>query len=499
MGFVQAAVGAIVVYFVTKAIYNLYFHPLSRYPGPLLWRLSQLPQLVVMLQGVLPFRIKELHDKYGDVIRVGPNELSFVDSRAWKDIYPRKDFLRPPQWGARPPGVEAHNLISAPLEIHSRFRKALAPAFSEKATQEYEPTVRKYIDKLLVRLDETLKPDGDGNEEGVADIFQWLNFTTFDIIGDLSWGRAFHCLDSTKEHPFIAVLLHFKVALIATVIKHFPALDALMPYITPASALNMLHNVIKTGQQRIQERKESVAEKKDVIAYLTQYNESCVPEARMTDEEIEQNTLTIIVAGSETLTTALTGAFHYLLMENEKLGILSEEIRSTFGSEEQITGAKLAGLPYLNAVLSEALRLCPPLPDSLRRRVPKGGATIAGHTLHEGVTVATACWSQLQSASHFSEPESFAPERWLHGGPSKTFPNHDAKAFYPFSLGPHGCLGQSLAWLEMRMILALLVWRYDFSLPLGSAGEKAANGWRAQKIYWTWEKAPLLVRIRRAT
>jgi cytochrome P450 len=89
-----------------------------------------------MNTGKLPFRVKQLHDKYGPIVRVSANELSFNDARAWRDIYNRRDMFRPPQWGARPPGVEAHNVISAPPAEHSRFRKALNPAYSEKSLKE---------------------------------------------------------------------------------------------------------------------------------------------------------------------------------------------------------------------------------------------------------------------------------------------------------------------------------------------------------------------------
>ena len=146
-----------VQYAVTRAVYNVYLHPLSRFPGPPLWTAFTFTSLANMLGGRLPYQVKKLRDQYGRVVRIAPNEISIIGSRAWKDIFLRRDFLRPPQWGARPPLVTADNLISASAKDHARFRKALAPAFSEKAMREYEPVVRGYFDKLLARFDALIR------------------------------------------------------------------------------------------------------------------------------------------------------------------------------------------------------------------------------------------------------------------------------------------------------------------------------------------------------
>jgi len=489
MGILQATAGVALLYVVTKIIYNVYFHPLARYNGPWLWSAFQFTSLAVMLGGTLPYRIKQLHDQYGPIVRIGPNELSITDERAWKDIFLRRDFLRPPQWGARPPGVDAHNLISAPADVHARFRKAFAPAFSEKALFGYEPLIREYFDKLLDRL--------ESKSTTTVDIVEWLNFTTFDIIGELCWGRSFGCLDSGKGHAFIDILLHFKAALIGTVIKHYPAIDALVPYITPKSALTMLHNVFSTGHQRIQERIlcEDESRKPDILSHVLQYNKSNPASSNLSEGEVEFNALTMIIAGSETLTSALSGALHNLLSHPQACKALTSELRSSFETEKDITASTLTTLPYLNAVLNETLRLCPPFPDNLRRTVPKGGATVAGHSFSEGTVLGVSCWSVFQSEEHFSDPTLFLPERWL--STSDAISNHNVRAFYPFSLGPHGCIGQSLAWLELRLLLALVLFRFDleFVTDRGEGKAKELWSWNEQKVYWTWEKMPLLVRF----
>jgi hypothetical protein len=151
-----------------------------------------------MLQGCLPYSVKEIYDKYGNVVRISPGELSFTDPAAWKDIYMNKKSLRPPQWGNRPPGVEAYNLISAGVADHLRFRKAIGAAFSDKAVKLQEPIVNHYVGLLIKKLHQSVEEDAD--KRPTVDAIRWLNFTTFDIISDLGWGKPFQCLEKQAYH-----------------------------------------------------------------------------------------------------------------------------------------------------------------------------------------------------------------------------------------------------------------------------------------------------------
>ncbi|KAK9427306.1 cytochrome P450 monooxygenase [Lipomyces doorenjongii] len=489
-----AGVLAVLGYFLTKAVYNAYFHPLAGFKGPLLWRASRIPFINSMLAGVLPYRVKSLHDEYGSVVRVAPDELSFIDPRAWKDIYLQKAFVRPQVWGSRPPGVEAHNVISAPVADHARFRKVLRAAFSDKATREHEPTVQHYVDLLIARLNESIGA-GKG-KAATVDLVQWLNFTTFDIIGDLGWGSSFGSLDGNSYHPWMKIVLHFKAVLVATALKYYPTIEALLMKITPESAMADLHFALSTTHEKVQERLSRESDRPDMISHIVAHNKAS-PGTGLSQGEIEANSMAIIVAGSETLTTVLAATIHYLLENQESLKALVKENRATFSSEDQITAVATSPLPYLTAVINETLRMSPPLPDGLRREVPKGGAVIAGHAIPEGITVSVPCWSSFHSTSNFSSPDSFLPERWLKEdtqGKSSPYETDNKAAFLPFCTGPHNCLGQPLAWMEMRLILSRLIWNFQIRVPDGVGLAE----WTEQKIYWTWEKRPLEVELSRS-
>lgn len=214
----------------------------------------------------------------------------------------------------------------------------------------------------------------------------------------------------------------------------------------------------------------------------------------MSKSEMETIAMSIVVAGSESVTTVLTGIVHYLLRDPTRLGVLVQEIRSAFDQEKEIDSASLSQLPYLGAVLHEGLRLCPTIPDGMRRVVPKGGAMIAGEFLPENTVVSIPQWSAYLSKDNFASPTAFLPERWLDSSRDSMYGTDRRDAFQPFSLGPHNCPGRSIAYLEMRLIMAKLLWNFDLEQRPGVHQSQ----WREQKIYWFWEKKATYARISRA-
>lgn len=136
--------------------YNVYFHPLSRFNGPFLWRAFRFPFIKELVTGTLPHRIWGFHEHYGSFVRVAPDELSIIDPAAWRDVYP-SNFDRAPQYSNKPPGKAAENLISANHFDHVPFRKVLAPAFSDKSISKFEGVIASYIDLLISDMDQRVE------------------------------------------------------------------------------------------------------------------------------------------------------------------------------------------------------------------------------------------------------------------------------------------------------------------------------------------------------
>jgi cytochrome P450 len=441
-----------------------------------------------MLQGRLPYCVKELHDKYGSVVRINPGELSFIDPAAWRDIYMNKEFLRPPQWGNRPPGVEAYNLISAGVADHARFRKAIGAAFSDKAVKLQEPIITQYVDLMIEKLHQTVRENA--GQVPTVDVVRWLNFTTFDIISDIGWGESLNCLEKQDYHPWITVILQFQALLVAAALNYYPILATLVSYITPKSALAGLQLVLSTSEKNVKDRLQRKIDRPDMMSYILTHNKSS-PETSMSEAEMISNSMAVIVGGSETLTAALAGTINILITHPKEMEALVNEIRSAFKTEEEITAQSTKFLIYLTAVLQEGLRLCPPLPDNMHRYIPKGGAVIAGHHLPEGITIGIPCYAMFRSETNFCSPQEFIPERWLRQDGSSPYSKDRQEAYQPFSMGPHGCLGQQLAWVELRIILTRLLWNFDMKVPEASKPLQ----WTEQKIFWAWDKKPVKVAL----
>lgn len=107
---------------------------------------------------------------------------------------------------------------------------------------------------------------------------------------------------------------------------------------------------------------------------------------KMSFEKLSANAEILVLAGSETTATLLSGCTYLLLTNPEKMEKLKHEVRSTFGSESEITASSVNSLPYMLGVLNEALRLYPPVTSSLVRVVPPGGDMVADHWVPEGVS-----------------------------------------------------------------------------------------------------------------
>ena len=187
-----------IAYFVGLAVYRVTLHPLAKYPGPFLWRVSPIPSIISLIRGRISFDYKVWHDQYGPVVRVMPNELSFNTAKAWEDIYGHRVGLPnmdkdPIHVGAVEAIPGATNLTMAPDAHHARQRRALAHAFSKQALLEQEPILKGYVNLFVQRLREM------AHRGEAANMVSWFNFCTFDIIGDLSFGEPFGCLNEGRR------------------------------------------------------------------------------------------------------------------------------------------------------------------------------------------------------------------------------------------------------------------------------------------------------------
>jgi cytochrome P450 len=212
---------------------------------------------------------------------------------------------------------------------------------------------------------------------------------------------------------------------------------------------------------------------KDLMHYLLT-NSDPKTGFRPTREELEGDSLSFIGAGADTVATTLSAIFFYLVRHPSKLAKVNSELRETFESLDQIrSGPKLDSCNYLDACIEETLRLSPAVLSQLPREVMKGGIMVDDHFVPEGMVVGVPAYVVHHNKTTFPEPWSFRPERWLAAGDvSKEQVKRAQEAMCAFSLGPRGCVGKKLAYMEIRIAVASLLWFYD----LMEAQDASRNG-----------------------
>ena len=319
-----------------------------------------------------------MHEKYGDVVRVAPDEVSFIRSEAWSDIYGHKgakSFIRDPKWYANLTEGQDDIIVCNEFD-HSRFRKAFSAPFSDKALKENEPVIKANIDLLIERLYGQMKTN-----DGVADMMKWYNWTTFDVIGDLVYGEPFGCLQNSEFHPWLAIVLqNIRLSSYVALMERYPLFKKSIMNLIPRSLLEKRNMHIGIIREKCARRNESKPNRKDAISQISE------SDASLSQRELEANLALITMAGSETSATALSAATYYLTRNKEAAQKLRQEVRSAFTKESGISWDVVKDLPYLTAVIKEALRLYPPTPVGLPRRVISSGEMVCGYYIPKNVS-----------------------------------------------------------------------------------------------------------------
>ncbi|KAK4447172.1 cytochrome P450 [Podospora aff. communis PSN243] len=481
------ALGPITFFLGARILYNLYFHPLRHYPGPKLWAATEIPYTFHWLNGSSCIPIAQLHSQYGDVVRVSPSRLSFIHPDAWTDIRGHRktgagENPKEPEFFA----FSAHNILGANRVNHSRFRRALAHGFSAKTMQAQQPLITEYVDLLLDRLKAKVAVQGNA----VVDLSTYFNLTTFDVIGDLAFGTSFNGLRDEELHSWARAILNStrEFYLATAVRRNAPWLLSTIRTLAPNLLGKGMRGQVLYAKQRVDERIETPTERPDYINSMLSGKGDTAKE--MTHEQIMQNARILAIAGSETTATALSGTVFFLVTHPDVQRKLAKEIRSTFESEDEIDMHSVQKLKYMLAVLDESLRMMPPVPGSFPRVAQSGGDVICGQYVPEGTGLDIWPIVAFHSPRNFTDPDEFIPERWMEGK-NERFVNDKVQAFQPFSLGPRNCIGKNLAYIEMRLILARLVWNFDLDL-----GDDKTKGWFGRcRPFNLWERPPLNVKL----
>ncbi|KAI1339593.1 cytochrome P450 [Xylariaceae sp. FL0016] len=502
-----------------QILHRRLFHPLHSFPGPWMNSVSELPAAVALVKGDQHTYYRSLHEKYGPVVRVSPNELSFISAGAREEIHGfRKGAMlmeKSPIFLGAVGGVNGQTGVSLAINAeHTRQRRALGFVFTSNALLQFQSVIQSHIHKL-VAVFQTMADEGQP-----VDVSSWCKamsksfltveltivtdtYLAFDVMGDLCFAEPFGCLSQGSATEWSTSVINVFVAATWTqAIRRLSGvgnwLESLMVrLLVPAKASEWRQIHLNNSREKTMHRLADQDRDHTDFLYHILKNES---KKALSQTEVVLNIALFISAGTDTTATALTGWTYLICTHPEAYNRLINEVRAAFATEDDISWQKVKELRFLEATIHEALRLFPPSPASQQRIVPPGGATIDGRYVPAGTTVAIAPWVATHSNVNFHEADEFRPERWL--GEDDKFRDDHLGASVPFGTGPRVCVGRNLAYMEMQLIASHLLWNFDLELDRGLYKEKnqvwGLDGQlKPMKVFHSMTKPELRVGLKR--
>ncbi|KAI9591942.1 cytochrome P450 [Syncephalis fuscata] len=445
-------IGAIgLIYVLDKIIKYEFTSPLRKLPGPRSSILSIIHITLVRLFTKNPYIVVAMHKRYGSLVRTGPTTVWVSDIHMVRRLLSTHKFGKSEIFDAFK--LAGDNLFSTRnVEYHKVQKRLMLPAYSPNALEQLEPMI--YSSGIACLIDRIDKYVDDGQS---MDILHLLSCMTFDVIGEVAFGKSFNLLSETKDSVPIVKWMNAATAVGTKKLL----LGRFFHQAFAPSDSRLVDKLLKFANETVEKRRNSgQSDRKDTLQQLIDSVDEETG-ATMSDEDIIAQTLILMIAGTDTTALSLTWIVYLLVEHPACLQKLRDEILTAYPDlSVKPTNEALQSLPYLDALLHEALRIRAIVPYGLSRLIPKEGVTLGDDFLPGGTTISISLNALYFNEDVYPDPTVFKPERWF------TTPEKLAEMkqyFLPFSMGPRSCIGRNLAWMEIRLTVAELVRRFDFT------------------------------------
>ncbi|KAI1344405.1 putative cytochrome P450 [Xylariaceae sp. FL0016] len=456
---------ASVLYALGLMLYRLYLHPLAKFPGPKLAAITSWYEAhyEIVLKGQYSRKISRLHDVYGPIVRVTPNELHIRDSSFFDEFYAKSGTLDKEGWDKRF-GSRGNVMTSVHAAVHKQRRAALNPMFSRRSILSFIHIIHRHIGTLSDCLKEY--------EERKEPINLTLVFPalTGDIIMDYFFGFNY----SQLKHPEFASFheAFMSIGSMGHVATQFPAIFPIMEAI-PDSVAGWIEPAVKPLLKFKRETwaaigrtltSEGAVKTEDTPKTIFQeILSSRLPPEEKTQQRIADEAQIVVGGGVETTAFALTIASFHIINTPRIYKSLHAELVAAFPDQAGIELIKCEQLPYLKACIMEATRLGYGLSARNPRTNPNKPVVYKDWVIPAGTCVAMTIPDVSHDEEIFPDSEDFIPERWL--GQPKTKDGSSLERFMvSFGRGGRSCLGINLAWTELYLTLATMFRCYKFEL-----------------------------------
>ncbi|KAL4908288.1 hypothetical protein BDW74DRAFT_99249 [Aspergillus multicolor] len=475
-----ALAGIAVVALILRFIVLLFRGPSLSIPGPILARFTNAWYLWQMRRGDFHHTNIKLHQVNGPIVRIAPEYFSISDPSAVKAIYGHGTKFTKSEW------YDAWNFSTDPNQTnlfservpkrHAESRKKVASMYAMSSLVAYEPFVDNCINVFKQRLDEFAV------QGKVIDFAHWLQCYAFDVIGEITFGSRFGFLNAGNDVGGVMKSLDDGL----TISSYF----GLYPWLYPSFLrLSKLLNLGATyanefSWRHIQETRATMKPE----AYSNSNDQSRMTMTMklvqaqmqnphsMSDWDVLSTAGANVGAGSDTTSISLSATLYHLYRHPQCLAKLREEIKA-FKVEGNPAFKDTQAMPYLQAVLKEALRVHPGTGFPMFRVVPEGGQMLAGQFFPEGTNVGINSWVLHYDTSIYGPDASdFRPERWLDA--EKEQLKAMEQNYMPFGMGVRTCIGKNISLLEIGKLVPVLVRDYDFEIQTQDGRELGTkNRW----------------------
>ncbi|KIV85833.1 hypothetical protein PV11_01488 [Exophiala sideris] len=429
---------------------------LRHIPGPAGARLTNLWLLGKYWKGELFSDIAlDLQKRYGPVVRYGPRRVLFSDVSAVGVIFNTKNsFVKAESYGVIDQIVNG-KLVSSFATTRDEARvsatkKQLNSAFTTTAMLDYEPHVDHNIEFLISKLQNL--------EDSEVDIAKWTIFFAFDTICRIAFSDDQGFMDKQSDLGDTLEGARSRFAY-----WHWwapiPKLERLLfknRFATRTSKTSLLGRI---ASERLQARLEKggLGTHSDLLDRYLQAGQR--DPATFTTSTIIGVVISTIHAGAETTSATLNITLYRLLQNPRVLAKLRAELDAADLSSPP-SWHQVSKLPYLEACFKEAARINPIISDPTEREVPRAGAEIAGVWVPGGTVVAINHHALMRDPSVWGpDADTFRPERWIEADDAQR--QKMQRADLMFSAGKRSCIGQHVAWIEMKKLLPELLNKFD--------------------------------------
>lgn len=253
--------GLWLAYSISTIIYNIWFHPLAKYPGPKFAAASGLVYIYNYEKGNAVHWIDKLHRQYGEVVRLGPDRLSYIIPECWKDIYghhtaTHKANAKDVKFFVKPFPNGYHSIVTAPTgPEHSRQRKIFSNAFSDRALNQQEPMLLEYAHQMVDVVHRKSAANAT-DKTVVLDAVKLFNSATFDIMADLTFGESLGNLKNGPSPWIDNVMANFKKLMQMQMLIQNPILFYGFIFTMPKEKKEDADAHVKNSHERVSRRLE---------------------------------------------------------------------------------------------------------------------------------------------------------------------------------------------------------------------------------------------------